>query len=69
MSKHRSVSKKWCKDTRTEGEKLINAWDSWIKGCPTPRILQRELNISKGTLYRNWLIMNSPKRRREEADG
>ena len=50
---NRSILKDVRKE-RTELSRTLNAWNSWKKGQPTPKIIQRILGVDKKTLYKSW---------------
>ena len=52
----RSVAKRWTnavKRERTDLDKLENAWKAWRKGHPTPKLIQRILNVDEKALWKN----------------
>jgi len=52
-SVNRSITKAIKRD-RTELDRILNAWDSWKKGRPTPKLIQRALGVDKKTLYKSY---------------
>ena len=49
------------KRERSELDKTLNAWKSWIKGSPTPRCIQKSLGITSAVSHRDWTRRNQPK--------
>lgn len=53
----RNVAKSTCKAMK-KGRSVLDreeqAWESWKKGAPTPKIIQRELGIGPKTQYKQW---------------
>ena len=57
----RNVAKSICKAIRRERsflEREEQAWESWKKGSPTPKTIQRFLGIGPKTQYKQW-VMNA----------
>jgi hypothetical protein len=46
---------------RSEVDNMMNAWNSWIKGSPTPRSIQKSLGITSAVSHRDWSRRNQPK--------
>ena len=52
----RNVAKRWTKmarKERTQTDKLLDAWDAWKAGRPTPKLIQRDLNVENNALWKN----------------
>ena len=51
----RNVSKKNCRNRkdRTYLERYLDAMESWRKGSPCPKIIQKSMRVGPNTLYRN----------------
>jgi len=39
---------------RSELEKVLNAFDSWKKGSPTPKRIQKAFNVTANRTYKDW---------------
>ena len=44
-------------------EKVADAWQAWMKGAQTPKMIQRDLNIGPRTQYKQWLMYSKPQKR------
>ena len=40
---------------RGEAQKFLNAWRSWKRGSPTPRLVRQSLNVTSETSHRDWI--------------
>jgi hypothetical protein len=40
---------------RGEAQKFLNAWRSWKRGSPTPRLVQKSLNVTSEATHRDWM--------------
>jgi len=40
---------------RGEAQKFLNAWRSWERGSPTPRLVRQSLNVTSETTHRDWM--------------
>jgi hypothetical protein len=45
---------KGMRSERSEVDKITNAWKSWKKGQPTPKLIQKSLGIGPKTLYKSY---------------
>jgi hypothetical protein len=63
-----SISKAIRRD-RGEAQKVLNAWRSWKRGSPTPRIVQQTLNISPQVAHRDWMRRSWNIKDKGAADG
>jgi hypothetical protein len=61
----RNVAKSICKAMRRERtylEREALAWESWKKGAPTPKSIQKSLGIRPKTQHKQWLIIRRPQK-------
>ena len=55
----RNVAKSTCKAMKRERgflEREEQAWESWKRGSPTPKTIQRYLGIGPKTQYKQWIM-------------